>query len=46
MTLLGKIFTIVYVSRTGLTEGEIWGVIKMVTSVGIDRMTKPSLYPS
>lgn len=36
MELLGKIFTIVYVSRTGLTEAEIWGVIKMVTSIHIE----------
>ncbi len=36
MEILGKIFTIVHISRTGLTEAEIWGVIKMVTSIHID----------
>lgn len=29
--LLGKMMTVVYVSRSGLTEAEIWGLIKMVT---------------
>lgn len=29
--LLGKMLTVVYVSRSGLTEVEIWGLIKMVT---------------
>ena len=43
MELLGKIFTIVYVSRTGLTEDEIWGVIKMVTSVSIDSQDQSKL---
>ncbi len=43
MTLLGKIFTIVYVSRTGLTEDEIWGVIKMVTSVSIESLDQAKL---
>jgi hypothetical protein len=39
MEILGKIFTIVHVSRTGLTELEISGVIKMVTSIHIDQET-------
>ena len=39
MEILGKIFTIVHISRTGLTEAEIWGVIKMVTSIHIDPKT-------
>jgi hypothetical protein len=43
MELLGKIFTIVYVSRTGLTVEEIWGVIKMVTSVSIDETVQKLL---
>ena len=29
--VLGKIFTIIHASKSGLTEVEIWGVIKMVT---------------
>ncbi len=36
MEILGKIFTIVHISRTGLTEAEIWGVIRMVTSIQIE----------
>lgn len=36
MEILGKIFTIVHISRTGLTEAEIWGVIRMVTSIHIE----------
>jgi len=42
MEILGKIFTIVHISRTGLTEAEIWGVIRMVTSIHIeeDMMSK------
>lgn len=43
MELLGKIFTIVYISRTGLTVEEIWGVIKMVTSVSIDETVQKLL---
>ena len=39
MEILGKIFTIVHISRTGLTEAEIWGVIHMVTSIPIDETT-------
>eukprot|EP00605_Chrysophyceae_sp_TOSAG23-4_P002079 GSChrysophyteH1.ASY1.ANO1.2300.1 assembled CDS len=39
MEILGKIFTIVHISRTGLTEHEIWGVIKMVTAIHIDTST-------
>ena len=34
--ILGKMFSIVHVSRTGLTESEIWGVLKMVTGVAVD----------
>jgi hypothetical protein len=31
--ILGKIFSLVYVSRNGLTQDEIWGLIKMVTQI-------------
>jgi hypothetical protein len=34
--ILGKVFSIVHVSRTGLTEAEIWGVLKMVTQVTVE----------
>ena len=34
--VLGKMFSIVHVSRTGLTEAEIWGVLKMVASTVVD----------
>lgn len=34
--LLGKIFSVVYAARNGLTEAEVWGVIKMVTKFSPD----------
>jgi len=34
--ILDKIFTIVYVSRTGLTEKEIMDIIRMVTSIQLE----------
>ena len=43
MEILGKIFTIVYISRTGLTESEIWGVIRMVTSIHMDEVQMKNL---
>jgi hypothetical protein len=34
--VLGKIFSVVYVSRNGLTRAEIWGLIRMVTKFEIE----------
>lgn len=34
--ILGKMFSVVHVSRTGLTEAEIWGVLKMITAISVD----------
>jgi len=42
--LLGKIFTVLYVSRNGLSEGEIWGLIKMVCKNEPDESIAPALY--
>lgn len=41
--VLGKMFSIVHVSRTGLTESEIWGVLKMVTGVTVDEALQSKL---
>lgn len=38
--ILGKIMSIVYVSRNGLTQEEIWGLIKMVTRIELDAETE------
>lgn len=38
--ILGKIFTVVYVSRNGLTCDEIWGLITLVTRIKLDEKPK------
>eukprot|EP01041_Mallomonas_annulata_P007718 gene7718-15792_t len=42
--LLGKVFTVVYVSRNGLSEEEIWGLIRMVSQTEPDQKLAPKLY--
>lgn len=34
--ILGKMFSIVHVSRTGMAEAEMWGVLRMVTQISVD----------
>lgn len=34
--ILGKVFSIVYVSRNGLTQEEIWGVMKLMSRAQLD----------
>lgn len=34
--LLGKMLSVIYVSRSGLTEAEIWAILNMVARVGND----------
>lgn len=41
--LLGKIMSVVYASRSGLTEAEIWGLIRMVCRVDISDDQKEKL---
>ena len=41
--LLGKILTMVYVSRNGLSEEEVWGIVKRVSKVEVDPLHKQKL---
>ncbi|CAM9249871.1 unnamed protein product, partial [Ectocarpus fasciculatus] len=41
--LLGKILTVVYVARNGLSEDEVWGIVKLVSKVEVDEMHKQKL---
>ena len=42
--LLGKVLSVVYVSRNGLSEDEIWGLINMVSDKDLDESLAPQLY--
>lgn len=42
--LLGNLLTVVYVSRNGLSEDEIWGLIKMVSHTEPDIVLAPKLF--
>jgi hypothetical protein len=41
--LMGKVLTVVYVSRNGLSEEEVWGIVKLVSKVEVDEMHKQKL---
>eukprot|EP00607_Mallomonas_marina_P010222 CAMPEP_0182421964 /NCGR_PEP_ID=MMETSP1167-20130531/7553_1 /TAXON_ID=2988 /ORGANISM="Mallomonas Sp, Strain CCMP3275" /LENGTH=1186 /DNA_ID=CAMNT_0024599637 /DNA_START=36 /DNA_END=3596 /DNA_ORIENTATION=+ len=42
--LLGKVFSVLYVSRNGLSEEEIWGLIEMVSQTVPNENIRSTLY--
>lgn len=42
--MLGKVLTIVYVSRNGVTEEELWGIVKRVSKVEADAMHQQKFF--